>query len=234
MMRKLLAVGAQLTLDDRAHWARFLLSLLYRNREGVKLIKDHMADLVRATLVALEDDWAKRRKLDETRSLTASLARCLTLLPIIARWADIEANVRTILSYVLRAEAAPVAAMLNAIVSASAQMDMIHAAGWAKLFDPELETFEAVIKIARAAARKRNAIAHHVWAYSDDLPEALVRDMRASLEKLRSDAAEAALIRHLATDTNKRGLFTRLAAHLGVLVSEIEAAIAKLATPESV
>jgi hypothetical protein len=61
-----------------------------------------------------------------------------------------------------------------------------------------------------------------------------VRDMRASLEKLRSDAAEAALIRHLATDTNKRGLFTRLAAHLGVLVSEIEAAIAKLATPESV
>jgi Protein of unknown function (DUF4238) len=74
VMRKLLAVGAQLTLDDRAHWARFLLSLLYRNREGVKLIKDHMADLVRATLVALEDDWAKRRKLDETRSLTEALA----------------------------------------------------------------------------------------------------------------------------------------------------------------
>jgi hypothetical protein len=93
---------------------------------------------------------------------------------IIARWADIEANVGTILSYVLRAEAAPVAAMLNAIVSASAQMDMIHAAGWAKLFDPELETFEAVIKIARAAAKKRNTIAHHVWAYSDDLPEALL------------------------------------------------------------
>jgi hypothetical protein len=82
---------------------------------------------------------------------------------IIARWADIEVNIGTILSYVLRTEAGPIAAMLHAIVSASAQMDMIHAAGSAKLFDPELEVFEAVIKIARAAAKKRNAVAHHIW-----------------------------------------------------------------------
>ena len=93
---------------------------------------------------------------------------------IIARWADIEANTGTILSYVLRAEAAPVTAMLHAVVSSSAQMDMIEAAGRAKLFDPELEIYEAVIKIARAAAKKRNAIAHHVWGYTDELPEALL------------------------------------------------------------
>src|ERR1700751_6015943 len=74
VVQKLLAVGAQLTLDDRAGWERFLLSLLYRNREGVKLIKDHMVDLVRSTMVALEADWAKRRKLDETRSLTEAMA----------------------------------------------------------------------------------------------------------------------------------------------------------------
>ncbi len=34
---------------------------------------------------------------------------------IIARWADIEANVGTILSFILRAEAAPTAAMLYAV-----------------------------------------------------------------------------------------------------------------------
>src|SRR5689334_18915113 len=78
---------------------------------------------------------------------------------IIARWADVEVNIGAILSFVLRAEAAPIAAMLNAVTSTSAQMDMIQAAGWAKLFDPELAMFEAVIKIARAAAKKRNAIA---------------------------------------------------------------------------
>jgi hypothetical protein len=93
---------------------------------------------------------------------------------IIARWADIEANIGTILSFVLRAEAAPVAAMLYAVRSSSAQMDMILAAGWAKLFDPELEIFEAVIQTARAAAKKRNAIAHHIWGYTAELPEALL------------------------------------------------------------
>lgn len=47
------------------------------------------------------------------------------------------------------------------------------------------------------------------------------------LEKLRADAAECALIRDLATDPNKRELFARLAAHMSVLASEVEAAIAQ-------
>jgi hypothetical protein len=37
-----------------------------------------------------------------------------------------------------------------------------------------------------------------------------VKDYQASLEKLRSDAAEAALIRDLATDMTKREMFDRL------------------------
>ena len=41
-----------------------------------------------------------------------------------------------------------------------------------------------------------------------------MQDMKAHLEKLRSDAAECALIRDLATDPQKRELFTRLAEHL--------------------
>ncbi len=42
-----------------------------------------------------------------------------------------------------------------------------------------------------------------------------MQDMKAHLEKLRADAAECALIRDLATDPQKRALFTRLAEHLG-------------------
>jgi hypothetical protein len=52
-----------------------------------------------------------------------------------------------------------------------------------------------------------------------------MQDMKAHLEKLRADAAECALIRDLATDPQKRELFTRLADHLSVLASEVEAAI---------
>jgi hypothetical protein len=52
-----------------------------------------------------------------------------------------------------------------------------------------------------------------------------MKDMKAQLEKLRSDAAECALIRDLATDAKKRELFTKLAAHLEVLASEVERAL---------
>jgi hypothetical protein len=51
-------------------------------------------------------------------------------------------------------------------------------------------------------------------------------NMKASLEKLRADAAEAALIRDLATDSIKRELFARLAMHLATLAKEVERAIA--------
>ena len=53
-----------------------------------------------------------------------------------------------------------------------------------------------------------------------------MRDMQASLEKLRTDAAEAALIRDLATDRHKRELFTKLADQLAMLAAEVQRAIA--------
>jgi hypothetical protein len=51
-------------------------------------------------------------------------------------------------------------------------------------------------------------------------------DMKASLERLRADAAEAALIRDLATDRAKHELYTRLALHFATLATEVERAIA--------
>ncbi|WP_038967560.1 hypothetical protein [Bradyrhizobium diazoefficiens] len=53
-----------------------------------------------------------------------------------------------------------------------------------------------------------------------------MKDMQAQLERLRTDAAECALIRDLATDPKKRELFRKLADHLTVLASEVEHAIA--------
>ncbi|MDK4222284.1 hypothetical protein [Bradyrhizobium diazoefficiens] len=54
-----------------------------------------------------------------------------------------------------------------------------------------------------------------------------MKDMQAQLEKLRTDAAECALIRDLATAPKKRELFTKLADHLTVLAAEVERAIAE-------
>jgi hypothetical protein len=54
---------------------------------------------------------------------------------------------------------------------------------------------------------------------------AQVKDYRASLERLRADAAEAALVRDLATDKTKREMYGRLHAHLNRLADEVERAM---------
>jgi hypothetical protein len=56
-----IASDQALDAGDRIAWARFMLSLLYRNREGVEFIKAHMADIRRAATLALGPDWAARR-----------------------------------------------------------------------------------------------------------------------------------------------------------------------------
>ena len=52
-----------------------------------------------------------------------------------------------------------------------------------------------------------------------------MKDYQTSLEKLRTDAADAALIRDLATDGAKREMFDRLAKHLGQLADDVERAM---------
>ena len=52
-----------------------------------------------------------------------------------------------------------------------------------------------------------------------------MKDYQASIEKLRTDAAEFALIRDLATDKAKREMFDRLARHLSQLADEVERAV---------
>jgi hypothetical protein len=52
-----------------------------------------------------------------------------------------------------------------------------------------------------------------------------MKDYKASLEKLRKEAADAALIRDLATDKLKRDLYDRLHRHLNGLADEVERAM---------
>ena len=52
-----------------------------------------------------------------------------------------------------------------------------------------------------------------------------MKDLQASLEKLRTEAAEAALIRDLATDPDKRELYDRLHRHFNSLADEVEQAL---------
>jgi len=53
----------------------------------------------------------------------------------------------------------------------------------------------------------------------------MTMDYQTSVERLRKDAAEAALIRDMATDPHKREVFDRLHQHLSRLAAEVEQAV---------
>jgi len=94
-------------------------------------------------------------------------------MAVIAHWSEIEAKTAAILTYVLHAEAKPTMAMIQAIRSASAQMDMVESAGIAKLDGQDLEIFGATLRLARIAAKKRHPIAHHIWAFDLQMTDAI-------------------------------------------------------------
>ena len=52
-----------------------------------------------------------------------------------------------------------------------------------------------------------------------------MKNYQASIEKLRRDAAEAALTRDLATNPTQREMFDRLHQHLTLLAEEVERAM---------
>ena len=53
----------------------------------------------------------------------------------------------------------------------------------------------------------------------------MTEDYQTSVEKLRTDAAEAALVRDLSTEPTKREMFNRLHEHLSRLADEVEQAM---------
>jgi len=61
-----------------------------------------------------------------------------------------------------------------------------------------------------------------------------MKDYFASIEKLRKEAAEAALARDLATDPVKRDVYGRMHDHLMTLANELERAMSRsgTATPQ--
>jgi hypothetical protein len=54
-----------------------------------------------------------------------------------------------------------------------------------------------------------------------------MKDYQASIQKLRTDAAEAALVRDLTTDPVKRDMYSRLHDHLNRLADEVERAMGR-------
>jgi hypothetical protein len=66
--------GDSPNLQERVAWTRFVLSLIYRNPDAVKLIKTHMATLVDEITASLEAKWAAEREVDDEQTLAEATA----------------------------------------------------------------------------------------------------------------------------------------------------------------
>ncbi len=100
--------------------------------------------------------------------LSVLVVRC------IAGWAHAEGFMRELLVRMLGARAEPAAKMYAALSSAQAQFSVLQAAARCTLRTPHLEMFEAIISLARRTARARHRLAHDLWCYSDDIPDAML------------------------------------------------------------
>jgi hypothetical protein len=80
---------------------------------------------------------------------------------------------------------------------------------------------ELAIEQARECVARSIKILNESHSVTGPMP-----DMKARLEKLRTEAAECALIGDVATDPEKRGRFARLAETLSVSACDVESAVA--------
>lgn len=93
---------------------------------------------------------------------------------IISNWAYCESLLKGTLANLLEAEAGPVSAIVESIKGTANYFDIIEAAAKHKLKGRELETAKFVMSRVRHDAKNRNKIAHFLWAFCDELPDAVI------------------------------------------------------------
>ncbi|MFI5022770.1 MAG: hypothetical protein ACHQRJ_14110 [Alphaproteobacteria bacterium] len=92
----------------------------------------------------------------------------------IAMASEIEAHTETLLVMMLGASAAPAAAMLQALTSTAATRAVLSAAAEVVLPKHEFEIFEIIMGITERYLRPRKQFAHATWAWSPDVPDAVL------------------------------------------------------------
>lgn len=94
---------------------------------------------------------------------------------VISHWSFIERDLGVTIGRVMHVEVAGAAlSMFYALGSTRTRIDALNGAVEVTLEPNVIVLYERVMKEVRACARERNAIAHGLWGWSDDLPDALL------------------------------------------------------------
>lgn len=88
-------------------------------------------------------------------------------------WSEVESRLGSILAFMLTANAVAVSAMYNEL-SAQAQRAILLAAARSTLSADDNLLFRAVVKQVTSSAKDRHKLAHWLWGWSPQLPDALL------------------------------------------------------------
>ena len=117
-------------------------------------------------------------------------------MSVISRWAHVDAEFMALATSFLKAEHNVVSSMLNALAGAEARRAAIEAAARAALDGDDFALFESVMKKIKPSRNRRNEYAHHLWACSHAIPNALliVNPSDMIFENARLAAAHSAFV----------------------------------------
>lgn len=96
------------------------------------------------------------------------------VMRVIAEWAHIYGNFSVMLSSCLRSDISLGTAMFQALTGGEAKMAVLRAVLTRKLSSKDYKLFESVLRATNESKNRRNDFAHNIWAYSHDVPNALL------------------------------------------------------------
>ena len=115
------------------------------------------------TLWGMHDTMAKRPK------LAVMIAHCIT------QWSEVEIHLGALLTIILHANEKAAMAMYAGVENRAAQLRLIDAAAEASLPTEHYSVISMLLTtIVRPATKERDRLAHWVWGYTDELPDALL------------------------------------------------------------
>lgn len=124
--------------------------------------------------------------------LTKRPGGALWIASCISAWSAVEFHLGLMMIAFLGKAASPTVAIYVDLIAFRTRIEALIAAAKNTLSDEYYEIFEALISFTRVAAKKRDKLAHHLWTYSCDLPDALLLiDPRDLLPEFTNGIAKA-------------------------------------------
>jgi hypothetical protein len=114
-------------------------------------------------------NWGQRETMTLRPNLAVKVAQC------ISHWSEIEVHLGAFLALLLHANEKAALAMYSGLENRSAQLRLITAAAEASLDGAHFDIISVLLSsVIRPAMKERDKLAHWIWGYSHELPEALL------------------------------------------------------------